>query len=47
MPLLCLLPLVLTDKLLAFLGCCYIETICNDDFQHKTALQCWNNVATI
>ena len=23
------------------------EMICNDDFQRNTALQCWNNVATI
>ena len=23
------------------------ETIRNDDFQHNTALQCWNNVVTI
>ena len=23
------------------------ETICNDDFQRNTALQCWNYVATI
>ena len=23
------------------------ETICNDDFQRNTALQCWNNVAII
>ena len=22
-------------------------TICNDDFQRNTALQCWNNVTTI
>ena len=35
------------SRLLFLLKMMLHKTICNDDFQHNTALQCWNNFATI